>query len=106
MAGDDDSLIGKRQNLVVQRAHDLFIRPAGQVCAADAAGEQSVSGDQLFLSREVKANAALGMAGGMDDAGLERTCFDRIRLAEAAVDFHFARGRNTDPGGLNIQHLQ
>ena len=71
MAGNDDGFVGQGHNRVMQRAQNFLHRAAGQVGAADRAGEESVAGDQVFFGREVEADAAFGMAGRVKDVGGE-----------------------------------
>ena len=51
----------------MQGLQDLLHRAAGQVGAADGAGEESVAGKQELFGREIEADAALGVTGGVED---------------------------------------
>lgn len=102
MAGDYNRFVGQGQHCVVQRAHDLLHRAAGQVGAADRAGEESVAGDEFFFRGEVKADAALGVAGGMQDLGGVRSGGDGFSGGDALVDFDFAGRGHADPRGLHV----
>ncbi len=73
VAGDDYGFIRQGQDCVVQGAQDFLHRSAGEIGAADGAGEEGVAGDQLFVGREVEADAAFGVAGGVEDVGGERS---------------------------------
>jgi len=68
MAGEDDGSVGQREQLVVDGAEERGAVAAGKVCAADGAGEERVAGQQQVLRREIEADAALGVAGGVEDA--------------------------------------
>ena len=106
VAGDYHRLIRQDQDRVVQRAHDLLHRAAGEVSAADGSGEEGVAGDEFLLSREVEADAAFGVAGGVQDIRGERSGGDCFSGRDAAVDFYFSRRRHADPDSLRVQHLQ
>ena len=67
MPRDDYGVIRQRQYGIMQRAQDLLHVATRQIGAADRAGEERVSGDQLFLRLEEEANAAFGVAGCVQD---------------------------------------
>jgi len=90
----------------VEGAHDLLHGAAGEIGAADGAGEEGVAGDEFLLSGEIKADAAFGMAGGVEDLGGERSGSDGFSGGDAAVDFDFAGRTHADPDGLHIEHFQ
>ena len=71
MAGEDDGGVGEREQLAVDGAEEGWAVSAGKVGAADGAGEEGVAGKQQVLGWQVEAYAALGMAGGMQDAAGE-----------------------------------
>ena len=71
VAGDDDGCVGERQQLLVDGADEHGAVAAGQVGAADRAGEEGVAGEQQMLRGEVEADAALGVAGGVKDVAGE-----------------------------------
>ena len=79
---------------------------ARKICAADGAGEERVAGDQLVLGREVEADAAFGVARGVQDAGGERSGGDGLSGGDAVVDFDFAGVAHADPCGLCVEHFQ
>ena len=72
VAGDDYRFVGQRQHRRVQRAQNFLHRAARQVGAADRTGEERVPGNQFLLSGEVQANAAFGVAGRVQNVGLQR----------------------------------
>ena len=69
MAGDDDGGIGQGQKLVMDGAEEGGGVAAGEVRSADGAGEEGVTGDQDGVVWEVETDAALGVAGGVEDVG-------------------------------------
>jgi len=72
VAGDYDGFVRECQDCVMQGVQDLFHRTAGEVCAADRSGEEGVAGNQFLLGGEVEADAAFGVAGGVQDVCGER----------------------------------
>jgi len=69
VAGDYEGFVGEGEEFVVEGMDDFFEGAAGQVGAADAAGEEGVSGDEFFLGGKIKTDAALGVSGGEEDVG-------------------------------------
>jgi hypothetical protein len=106
MAGDDYRFVGQRQHCVVQGAHNFLSIAAGEIGAANGSGEEGISRDQFLFRREVQADAAFGVAGGMQDLGGERSGGDRFSGSNAAIDFDFPGRRHADPGRLDIQHFE
>ena len=72
VAGDYYRFVWEGQDRVVEGVEDFLHRAAGEVGAADGAGEEGVAGDQLFFCGEVEADAAFGMAGSVQDVCGER----------------------------------
>ena len=106
MAGDYYCFVWQRQDSVVEGVQDFFHRATWQVGAADGAGEEGVAGDQLLFSLEVEADAAFGVAGGVQDAGSDGAGGDGFSGGDAAVDFDLSWGGYADPGGLHVEHFQ
>ena len=65
VAGDDGGRIGQGQEPIVDGPDDFALVAAGQVGAANRAGKESVAGKEQLLGREVEADAALGVARGV-----------------------------------------
>jgi len=106
VAGDDYGFIGQGQHGLVQRAHDLLHGAAGQVGAADGAGEQRVAGDQFLLRSEIQADAAFGVAGGVQDLGGVRSGSDGVSGRDAAINFDFAGRGHSAPERLDVEHFE
>ena len=70
VAANDLGVFGERQELVVDGADDLASVAAGEIGAADGIAEEGVAGDQDFLSGDEEAEAALGVAGRVEDLDL------------------------------------
>ena len=90
----------------MQRLHDLLRGSSGQVCAADGAGEQGISSDEFFFGLEIKTDAAFGVAGSVQNLRGVRSGRNGFSCAHAAIDFYFSWGRDADPRGLHVEHLQ
>ena len=102
VAGDDYGFVGQSQDCVVEGAEDFWHGAAGEVGAADGAGEEGVAGDQFLFCGEVEADAAFGVAGGVEDLGSERAGGDEFSGGDAAVDFYLSWRKHADPGGLYV----
>ncbi len=64
MAGDDGDLVGEGEEALVDGGEELAGVAAGEVGAADGAGEEGVSGQEEGLVGEVEADAALRCGRG------------------------------------------
>jgi len=106
VAGNDDGIVGKGKQFVVQGPDNLLERTARQVGPADASRKQRIAGDQFFLHWKIKADASFGMAWSEKHIRRERAGPDRIGLSDALINLHFARRRHADPCGLDIEHLE
>jgi len=71
MSGDDFCFVGEGHEAIFEGGHNLAEVASGEVSAADAAGKEGVSGEQEVLAGKVKRDAALGMAGGMEDDAMD-----------------------------------
>ncbi len=106
MARHDNGFVGKREQSVVKRAQDLLHGAAGEISAADGSSEESVAGDQLFLGREIEADAAFGVTGRVQDLCGVCTGRDRLPGSDALIDFNLAGCWHADPVSLRIEHVQ
>jgi hypothetical protein len=88
------------------RVDDLAVVAAGQVGAANAAGEERVSGEDNFERNKVKADGALGVAGGVDDLGWVAGEADLLAVGEALVGWRSFWGGDAEPGCLLVHHLR
>jgi len=113
VAGDDAGGVGEWQQVVVDGVEQLAGIAAGQVGAADRAGEEGVAGDEEALLGEVEADAALGVAGGMEDAAGEaglaflraRADGDDAAVGEVVVGRGDLGEGDAEPAGLDVHHL-
>ena len=67
VAGNDFGVVWQGEQAGVDGVDDLLGVAAGQVGAADAPGEEGVSGEDHLERREMKADRALGVAGRVED---------------------------------------
>src|SRR5262245_9663714 len=110
VSGIDFDVVPERQNLIEERVHQLFRRPARQVCSSDRTGEQTIAHEHLFISRLKQHNMPLRMAGTMNNYEAEFA-----NLVDLAVTPMFVRAwrlfiieaecfplrlRNSNPGRL------
>ena len=70
MAGNDGDFVGEGEEAFVDGVKKFAGVASGEVGAAYGAGEESVSGQEEGLVREVETDGAFGVAGRVeDDAG-------------------------------------
>lgn len=67
VAWDDDGGVGEWEQFLVDGVDEGAGVAAGQVGAADGSGEEGVAGEEEILGGKVEADAALGVAGGVED---------------------------------------
>lgn len=104
VAGDDEGLFWQWEQAAVDGVDDLAGVATGQVGAADGACEERVSGDEEIERRKVEADAALGVAWGVDDFSGKRFEADTHAVLKAGVwGFGFWCG-NAEPAGLRLHH--
>src|SRR5947207_1115237 len=103
MARDDKGIVGQREQLLMDGAQDLFAVSARQVRASDAVAKQRVSGYHFVLLRNTQADAALRMAGGVEDVELGRAGAQRIALTRESVDFRSFRRGHAEPLRLHVK---
>jgi len=105
VAGDDVGLVGQGQQTGVNGIENLIRVAAGEVGAADAAGEKSVAGYDHLERDEVETDGALRVAGGMEDVGGIVFEADHQAVVEALVGRScFGDGTASDPGSLLVHH--
>jgi hypothetical protein len=106
VAGDYYGFVGEGEECFVDGTEDFFMRAAGEIGAAYRSREEGVAGDQLFFCGEVEADAAFGVARGVEDLGGEGAGCHRLSGGDAAIDFYLPGRSYADPGGLRVEHLQ
>lgn len=67
MAGYDGDLVGEGEEGVMDGLDELPGVASGEVGAAYRASEEGVPGEEQGLLGEIEADAALGVAGGVED---------------------------------------
>ncbi len=78
---------------------------SGEVGAAYGAGEEGVSGDEKGVVGEVEADAALGVAGGVEDGAGESGDGDGAAVGEVVVGGGDLGGGDAEPAGLDVHHF-
>jgi hypothetical protein len=106
VTGNDDGVAREGEKFLVDRLKNLFVGAAGKIGSPDAALEESVTGEKLLLGGDEDANAALGMAGGMDDGAFEGPEVDGVAVGEASIDDDAARIAHPEPLCLNVEHFE
>ena len=94
-------------------ADELAGVAAGEVGSAYGAGEESVAGEQQGLVREIEADAALGVAGGVKDGAGEAGLVllgvgsdgDGFAVVEGVVRGGDVGSGDAEPGGLGVHHF-
>jgi hypothetical protein len=105
VAGDDCDLVGEGEEAVVDGGEELVGVAAGEVGAADGAGEEGVSGEEEGLVGKVEADAALGVAGGVEDGAAEAGDGDEFAVVEGVVGGGDLGGGDAEPAGLDVHHF-
>jgi hypothetical protein len=103
VAGNDDGVFGQHEELGVDGGKNLAVIAAGQVCAADGFLKQGVAGDQLLLGGDPQAEAALGMAGGVENVETSVAEGKGIAFLGVMIDLGAAGGGHAQPCGLHFQ---
>ena len=106
MAWNDDGLIGQGEDAVAQGAHDFLKRSSGEIGAANASREQGVACDEQFFRWKIEADAALGVAGSMENVRRQAARPQRFAICDTRFDCDFARRGNADPRCLYVEHFQ
>ncbi len=110
VAGVDDGVVGKLEEFGLQGIHDLIERAAPEIGAADAAGEECVSREELRLGEldaadvlgEIQTDAAGSMAGSVNDVGLEATPTESVAFLEELIDVDEFGRFDTEEIGLHF----
>ena len=105
MAGDDHSGIGEGEKLLTDRADEGGAVAAGQVGTADRAGKEGVAGEEQILGGQMQADAALGVAGCVEDVTAQARNGDDAAVFEGVVGRVDVGGGHAEPTGLHVHHL-
>src|SRR5271157_6344107 len=93
-----------------QRVDDLIERAAPKIGAANAAGEERVSGKELRFGEmdftgilgEIQADTAGSVAGSVNNVGLEAAPTESVAFLEKLVDIHEFGGFLPEESGLDV----
>jgi hypothetical protein len=116
VAGNYGDVVGKGEEALVDRGEELRGIASGKVGAAYGTGEESVAGEEEGLVREVEADAAFGVAGGVEDGagearstalggGFDGSDGDELAVVEGVVGGGDGGGGDAEPAGLNVHHF-
>ncbi len=78
---------------------------SGEVGAAYGAGEEGVSCQEEGLGGEIEADAAFGVARGVEDGSGKAGDGDELSVFEGVVGARGGGGGDAEPAGLDIHHL-
>ena len=104
VAGDDGCGIGERQKAVANAGEEAAVVATGEVGASDRASEEGVAGEQKGVLREVDTEAAFGVAGGVEELGVESAGGEALAVSGGVVGRLDGGGGNAEPGGLEGHH--
>jgi hypothetical protein len=102
---DDGGIVREGKKTVVDGGNELAGVASGKVGAAYGASEEGVAGKEEGLLGEVEADAALGVAGSMEDGTGEAGDGDDLVVIEGVIGVGDFRGRDAEPCGLDIHHF-
>jgi hypothetical protein len=105
VAWDDGNVIGKGEEGVVDGFDELAGVAAGEIGSANGAGEEGVSREEKSLLGEIEADAAFGVAGGVEDGAGQASNGNDLAIFEVGVRRGHFRGRDSEPSGLNVHHF-
>jgi nicotinamide mononucleotide (NMN) deamidase PncC len=71
MTRDDSDVVWKSKDLFVNRANELLRITAGKIRPAHGASEECVAGEEQGLLGKIEADAALSVAGRVEDGPAE-----------------------------------
>src|SRR5579871_1487131 len=95
VAGVDEGFVGELHEFVFEAGHDFVHGAAPEVGAADAAGKERVSGEEMWrgeldfagIAGDVERDAARGVAGGVDYVHLVTAPAQGVAFFEEMIDF-------------------
>lgn len=110
MAGMDYGVVGEMHEFGFQRVDDLIERAAPKIGAANAAGEERVSGKELRFGEmdftgilgEIQADTAGSVAGSVNDVGLEAAPTESVAFLEQMIDIDEIGRDHAEEVGLYV----
>ena len=104
MTGNYQGGVGKHQKPVAERSENLRSIAARQVGASNRSGEESVSGQEQILPREMQANASWGVPRRVQNIrGQLRQTYAQPIFGEYIRSGNL-RGGNPEPARLHVHH--
>jgi uncharacterized membrane protein len=104
VAGEDVGIAREGQELVVDGLQDLAAIPAGEISAADAVAEEGIAGDEFTLGGHPEADAALGVAGGVEHVDFSGADEEFVAVLHWDIDGYGFRSAHAEPCGLHVEH--
>jgi len=102
--GDNEGIAGQREKAVVDAGDELFVVAAWEIGAAYATGKESVSGDKEMGGGDVEAEAAFGVAGRVEDGGVDAVDTDEFGICRGMVGLADFGNLKAEPAGLRGDH--
>jgi hypothetical protein len=106
VAGQDAGVARQGQETGFDGLDDLARVSAGEIGAADAAGKQSIAGNDHLERLEMKTNRTLGVTGRVQNFSGVAIETDTQAIGEAYIWCGHIRGWNADPCRLFLHHLE
>ena len=106
MAGKDDGIIGKLQQVGFDGGENARAIAAGQIGAADGIAKQRVARDQLLFLRNPEAEATLRVARSEQHLEIYAAELKDRAVSGQDVNFHLRRGGEAEPAGLEVEHVE
>ena len=106
MAGKDDGVVGKLQQVRFDRGENTRSIAAGEIGAADGITKQSVAGDQFLFLRNPEAETTLRVAWSEQHLEIYAAKLEDRAVRSQDIDFHLGRGGNAEPAGLEVEHVE
>lgn len=110
VAGVNDGVVRELEEFGLNGIHDLIERAAPEIGAADAAGEERVSREELRLGEldgagvfgEIQRDAAGRVAGSVNDIGLEAAPTKGVAVFEEMINVDKLGGLHAQEVGLHV----
>src|SRR5690242_12275082 len=106
MPWNNRRFIRECQDAVVYGRDDLLEGTAGEIRSSDTARKKCIASNQLFLWFEIQTDTSLRVTWGVKHLRFKRSSLHKIRVFWTVINLDCAWARHSQPGSLNIQHLQ
>lgn len=106
MAGQNPGFVSQGEQAGLDRLDDLAIVTAGQVGAANAAGEEGITGHEQLKRSEMKADGALRVSRRVQHLGWELREADELAFGQGIVRRRCFRCSDAQPCSLHLHHFE